>query len=204
MALTLEDLELASQQKTSNRDIFGLGMSGVSDIYGAFSTLSQGMANASSYNFQAVINDMNAENMMLETRGLFTSYGRQMNVVREQGKRQRGEQIAAMGSSGFTVSSKTYQNMIAETDRNIQENVEYLKYEMAQKYGSIQYSARMQEIQADLNRAAAKEAKKTAKSNAILKGITGLTQIAATGYFGHQNAQIDSARDRVLQAISKG
>ena len=158
-------------------------MSGVSDIFKAYSSLSQGYADASSYNFQAILNEANAENLMIETRSIMNAYGRKENIVREQGKRQRGEQIAAMGTSGFSVSSKSFQNILDETDRNIEDNVMYIREEMAGKIASNQFNARMQEIQADLNRSAAKEVKKQAKSNAIFSGITGAAQIAAAGYF---------------------
>lgn len=194
---TDEELLTALTPKTSSSSIWGLGMSGVSDIFNAFSSLSQGYANASSYNFQAALNEMNAENTMLEVRGIMNTYGRQENVVREAGKRQRGEQVAAMGSSGFSVSSRSFQNILNETDMNIENNIAYVREELAGKLSKNIFSARMQEIQADLNRAAAKDAKKTAKSNAILKGITGLTQIAATGYFVGNNADIDAARLKV-------
>lgn len=172
-----------AKEGVSNVSVFNLGISGVSDLYNAFTTISQGSATAASYNFQAVLNEMNAENLMLETRSIMNMYGRQENVIREEGKRQRGEQVAAMGASGFSVSSKSFQNILDETDRSIENNVAFVREELAGKLSANIYSSRMQEIQADLNRSAAKEAKKQAKTNAILSGLTGAAQIAAAGYF---------------------
>lgn len=161
-----------------------LGFSAANDVFSIFSTMNAGNSQATAYNFQAFINNSNAQALRTDAINILTSYGRQANVVREEGKRQRGQQIASMGASGFDVKSKSYRDIINETDRNIENNVAYIREEAMSKYASTMYQSKMQTIQADLNRASAKISKDYSRSMSIASGISAAAKIGAMSYFG--------------------
>jgi len=168
------------------KDQVSLGFSAMNDLFGIFTSLSSGMANARSYNFQAVVNTMNAASVRQDAEGILDYYGRQENIVREEGKRTRGEQRVAMGASGFDVGSKSYTDIIDETDMNILNNTLYIREEAMNKYAAAQYQAKAQDIQAQLNRDAAKASKKSGKMNALWSAISAGAKIGAIGYFGEK------------------
>lgn len=163
-----------------------LGFSAANDLFSIFTSLGNGRMAASGYNFQAVVNTMNAETARQDAKGIFNYYDRQENIVREEGKRLRGEQRVAMGASGFDIGSKSYEGILDETDRNILDNTLYIREEAMNKYASAQYQAKAQDIQAQLNREAAKIAKKSARSNALWSGISAAAKIGSIAYFGER------------------
>lgn len=163
-----------------------LGFSAANDIFDIFTSLSNGRTIAQSYDFQANINVMNASVIRQDANGIFNYYDRQENIVREEGKRLRGEQRVAMGSSGFDIGSKSYTDMIDETDRNILDNTLYIREEAMNKYAAAQYQAKSQDIQAQLNREAGKIAKKTNRSNALWQGLSAAAKIGSIAYFGER------------------
>ena len=120
------------------REQVGLGFSAMNDLFGIFTSLINGRANARQYNFQATINQMNANTIRMDTAGILDYYGRQENIMREEGKRTRGEQRVAMGASGFDIGSKSYTGIIDETDRNILNNAMYIREEAMNKYAAAQ------------------------------------------------------------------
>lgn len=168
------------------REQVSLGFSAANDIFSIFSNLNAGRSAASAYEFQAVVNNMNANAIRQDANSILNYYGRQSNIVREEGKRTRGEQRAAMGASGFDIDSKTYVGMIDETDRNILDNTLYIREEAMSKYAAAQYQAKAQDIQADLERASAKITKKTSKQNSLWAGLSAAAKIGAISYFGER------------------
>lgn len=163
-----------------------LGFSAANDLFGIFTSLGNGRVASSGYNFQAVVNTMNAETIRQDARGIFNYYDRQENIVREEGKRVRGEQRAAMGASGFDIGSKSYTNILDETDRNILDNTLYIREEAMNKYAAAQYQAKASDIQADINREAARVTKKTYKQNALWSGLSAAAKIGSIAYFGER------------------
>jgi len=172
------------------REQVGLGFSALNDIFSIFTNLNNGHLEAMGYNFQATINDMNAATIRQDANGILDYYGRQENIVREEGLRTRGEQRVAMGASGFDIGSKSYQNMITETDMNILNNTLYIREEAMSKYASAQYQSKSMEIQAQLNRDAAvitqKSAKAAQKINNRMNMISAAAKIGSIAYFGER------------------
>lgn len=168
------------------RDQVTLGFSAANDLFSIFTSMNNGRSAARQYNFQAVINDMNAATIRMDANGILDYYGRQENIMREEGKRTRGEQRTAMGASGFDVGSASYQGMINETDWNIMNNAMYIREEAMNKYAAAQYKAKEADIQADLNRTAARIEKKTGKQNALWSGLSAAAKIGSIAYFGER------------------
>ena len=168
------------------RDQVSLGFSAMNDVFGIFTSLNSGRSQAQQYNFQAVVNTMNANMIRQDVGGILDYYGRQENIVREEGKRTRSEQRVAMGASGFDIGSKSYVGMIDETDRNILNNTLYIREEAMNKYAAAQYQAKAQDIQAELNREAASISKKTGKSNAFWSGLSAAAKLGSIAYFGER------------------
>lgn len=168
------------------REQVSLGFSAANDLFGIFTSLSNGRASARQYNFQATINEMNANTIRMDAAGILDYYGRQENIMREEGKRVRGEQRTAMGASGFDIGSSSYQGIIDETDRNILNNAMYIREEAMNKYAAAQYQAKSADIQANLNRSAARIEKKGGKQNAIMAGLSAAAKIGSIAYFGER------------------
>lgn len=168
------------------REQVSLGFSAANDLFSIFTSMNNGRSAARQYNFQAVINDMNAATIRMDANGILDYYGRQENIMREEGKRTRGEQRTAMGASGFDVDSASYQGMINETDWNIMNNAMYIREEAMNKYAAAQYQAKAAEIQGDLNRTAARIEKKTGKQNALWAGLSAAAKIGSIAYFGER------------------
>ena len=127
---------------------------------------------------------MNASAIRQDANSILNYYGRQENIVREEGKRTIGNQRVAMGASGFDVGSKSYIGMLDETDRNILDNTLYIREEAMNKYASAQYQAKAQDIQADLERASAKITRKTSKQSSLWSGLSAAAKMGAISYFG--------------------
>lgn len=172
------------------REQVTLGFSAANDILGIFNAMNGYDPSAFGYDFQATMNNLNADIIKQEASSIFDYYGRQENIVREEGKRQRGQQVVAMGASGFDVRSKTYRDMLTQTDMNIENNTAYIREEAMSKYASSMYQAKQQEIQAGLNRDAARISRSYTKSmsrmNAVLSGVSAAAKIGAISYFGER------------------
>lgn len=183
---TLSTTTNKSKMVMTLREQVSLGFSAMNDIFSIFSNINNGNSIAMGYNFQATINQMNAKTIRMDAEGILDYYGRQENIVREEGKRVRGEQRTAMGASGFDVDSASYQGMINETDWNIMNNTMYIREEAMNKYAAAQYQAKAADIQADLNRTAASIEKKKGKQNALWSGLSAAAKLGSIAYFGER------------------
>lgn len=168
------------------REQVSLGFSAANDLFSIFTSMNNGRSSARQYNFQAVINNMNAQTIRMDANGILDYYGRQENIMREEGKRTRGEQRTAIGASGFDVDSASYQGMINETDWNIMNNAMYIREEAMNKYAAAQYQAKASDIQAELNRTAARIEKKTGKQNALWSALSAAAKVGSIAYFGER------------------
>lgn len=168
------------------REQVSLGFSAANDLFSIFTSMNNGRSAARQYNFQAVVNNMNAQTIRMDANGILDYYGRQENIMREEGKRTRGEQRTAMGASGFDVDSASYQGMINETDWNIMNNAMYIREEAMNKYAAAQYQAKASDIQAELNRTAARIEKKTGKQNALWSALSAAAKVGSIAYFGER------------------
>lgn len=167
-----------------------LGLSATSDFLTIIPTLAAGTVAQQSYEFQAWQVDRNAEILRQDAHDILQQSYDYENKVREQGKKVRGEQIAAMSASGFEVGSESYKGIIGETDANIARNTAAIRREAMTKYAATQAQADMQNIQADYYRKAGKLEKSRAKNEAIFSGITGALKLGALSYFSG-NSKID-------------
>lgn len=174
------------------REQVGLGFSALNDLFSIFNNMNSGLTESMGLDFQAAINNINAVSMRRDAQGILDYYGRQENIVREEGKRLRGEQRVAMGASGFDIGSKSYQNMVNETDMNILNNTLYVREEAMNKYAAAQYQVKAQEIQANLNSAAADITRKAEKSknrfNNIFNAISAAAKVGSIAYFGERGS----------------
>lgn len=160
-----------------------LGLSALGDFMTIIPTLSAANAKQSSYDFQAWQSNKNAELLRLDAQDILQQSYDYENKVREQGKRVRGEQIAAMSASGFRVESASYQGIIGETDYNIARNTAAIRREAMSKYASVNAKADMENIQADYYKKAGKLVKKRATNEALFSGMTGALKLGALHYF---------------------
>ena len=170
--------------KLDDKGKLSLGLSASTDFLTIIPTLAAGTVAQQSYEFQAWQMDRNAEILRQDAHDILQQSYDYENKVREQGKKVRGEQIAAMSASGFEVGSESYQGIIGETDANIARNTAAIRREAMTKYAATQAQADMQNIQADYYRKAGKIEKSRAKKEAIFSGITGALKLGALSYFG--------------------
>lgn len=167
----------------TTREQISLGFSALSDIYDAYNSLKSANNEASNYKFRAFMGNFNANILRQDAQQILDAANREENIIREQGKREKGEQIEAMSASGFSISSGSYQSILNETDMNIANNVAYVRENAMAKYAAQQYQARGMEIQADYERKAAKAVKKAAKSNALISGLSAAAKLGFGAYF---------------------
>lgn len=161
-----------------------LGFSALSDVYDIYNSLQTSKNEAANYKFRAFMGNFNANVIRQDAQQILDAAGREANIVREQGKREKGEQIADMSASGFNVASKSYQSMLTETDRNIEDNVAYIRENAVARYAAQMYQAKGMDIQADYERKAAKQVKKAAKKQALISGISAAAKLGFAAYFG--------------------
>ena len=184
--------------KLDDKGKLSLGLSASTDFLTIIPTLAAGTVAQQSYEFQAWQMDRNAEILRQDAHDILQQSYDYENKVREQGKKVRGEQIAAMSASGFEVGSESYQGIIGETDANIARNTAAIRREAMTKYAATQAQADMQNIQADYYRKAGKIEKKRAKNEAIFSGITGALKLGALSYFsGETTIDADGANRTV-------
>lgn len=187
--------------KLSKEQQVKLGLSAFDNFYSLAVSLSGGATNANSYKFQAWQNKVNAELLRMDAEDIIREGNDYENQMREAGLKTRGEQVAAMSSSGFDVDSASYKGIVAETDYNIQKNVAAIRRQTMNKYASTIAQADMQMIQADYYNKAAKIEKKLAKQGALLNGIMGLAKVGAMGYYGSTTPKTGTANDALLNLI---
>lgn len=177
-----------------------LGLSAFSDFMSAFSAYSSAKLTQESYNFQARQNEINSALLMQDANDTFREYGNYENQVREQALKTRGAQRTAMGASGFEVTSKSYDNLINKTDRRLAENIAAIKTSAISKFATQRMYSQLSGIQADLYREAGAQAKKQAKSSAVISGLTGALKLGALSYFGVGNSIGGYSADSRLQS----
>ena len=161
----------------TEREQLKLGFSALGDLFSIYNSLSTGRTLAANYDFSAFMEGFNATTLRQDMQTILESANREANVTREAGLRERGEQLTTMSSSGFAVESKSFQNILNETDRNIEENVAYIRENAMKQYAKQEYQARGLEIQADYEKKAAKAAKKSSRTNALLSAISSAAKL---------------------------
>lgn len=164
-----------------------LGFSALGDIYSLYNSLASSNNEAANYRFSAFMDRFNAATLRQDAQSILDAANREENIAREAGLRERGEQITAMGSSGFSVSSKSYQSMINETDRNIENNVAYIRENAMAQYAKQMYQARGMEIQAGYEKKAAKIAKRAGLTKSLLSAVSAASKFGFAGYYGSGN-----------------
>ena len=162
--LSITENTNADVSETLNMDWVGIS----STAFSALSSISQGLKEAEKLNLQA---DLTQANNIMLAQNDFTirqSYDRAINEEQEQGAIHKGEQLSTMSSSGFSVKSESYQNILENTDYNIAKNLEALNMERKSQLIQNEYNMKMNDIQASLYRSQAKAAKKGGYANALL------------------------------------
>lgn len=187
--------------KLDDKGKLSLGLSATTDFLSIIPTLAAGTAAQQSYEFQAWQTNTNAEQLRMDAHDILQQSYDYENKVREQGKKVRGEQIAAMSASGFEVDSESYQRVIGETDMNIARNTAAIRREAMTKYATTQTQAKLQDIQADYYRKAAKIEKDRAKNEAVFSGITGALKLGALSYFGGKTSVDASGANRTVDNV---
>lgn len=159
-----------------------LGFSAFDDVLNYFSSLNSAQKESFQYQFQSWQSQQNASIYASEAKDVLRQGAEQENQMREEGLRQRADQRTAMSASGFDVSSKSYQDILSETDRQIENNAATIRENTMSAYASKKYQQRMSEIQGDLYSSAASIAKKSSSSWGSL--ISAGAKTAALAYFG--------------------
>lgn len=167
------------------------------DWVSAATTLAGGRLNQNWYKFQAMQNEVNANLMRLDAQDIIRRGDDEINRVREEGAKVRGEQRATMSASGFDVDSESYKAVIGETDRNIQRNVAAIRREAMTQYASMVTQARMSDIQAQYQRKAGKIERKRATRDAILGALSGAAKTWSSYYFRNEEGVLNvTKRDK--------
>lgn len=183
--MSKQDLRLNTQQK------WDLGLSAFTDFLSIGVTLTGGYTQANSYNFQALQNTANADLLRIDAKNILKEANDYENQVREQGIKARGEQIATMSASGFDVSSGSYKAIIGETNRNIERNIQAIRYQAMSKYSATIAKAELEDVQSKMYKRAAKQAKRSAITSSIVSGISGAVKLGGLSLF-NKPAVIDA------------
>lgn len=170
-------------------DRLSLNLNAGSNFMSAINTFSQGVSNKQSYVFQAWQNNTNANLLRADARDILNQSYDYENKIRREGEQTVGRQVAAMSASGFDVSSGSYQSIIGETNRNIENNIAAIRYEAMTKYAAAQAQADMADIQASYYRKAGRIEKRRSTVTAGLESLTGALKLGASNYF--KNAVVD-------------
>lgn len=157
---------------------FGLRLSANSDFMSIGTTLASGLAKMREYRFEANQSQANAEILRQNVNDILQASYDYENKVREQGLRERGEQRTAMGANGFDVRSKSYTDVIGQTDYKIARNTAAIRREAMTKYASGMAKARMTEIQGKMYKRAGKLAVMQSIAEGAGKGLTGAMKLS--------------------------
>lgn len=161
-----------------------LGISIVNDLLGIVPDYFEGKATQLAYDFQAWQENQNAELLRARLQDIMEESQRVQDREEEQALRKRGEQIVAMGASGFEVDSKSYQDLIKETDRNTAMNIAAIQRQYANAYANQMLEADLRDIQASYYRRAGSVARKQSFSKSIISGATGALRLAGLLHYG--------------------
>ena len=176
--LNQQGLKLNTGQK------FQLAFSGIGDFYSGLNSIYGGFLQKSSYDFQAWQSSANADIARLNAQNIIKEGEDYLNSIRERGFKAKGEQVAAMSASGFEISSESYQNILKETDRNIERDTAAVKASFMSKYANQMYEADMMDIQSSYYKKAGKIAKQQGYLMGAFSGLTGALKLGALSYYG--------------------
>ena len=158
-----------------------LGFSAIGDVLNFFSSTDAIKTAKSKEYFQSWISKQNAISLELQSRDIVREGIDYENKMREEGVSVLGKQKTAMGASGFAVESKSYQNILNQTERRIENNAATIRENTMSSYANAKYQQRLSEIQGQLHTQAAKSLKSsTSYGSLISAGLKG----AALAYFG--------------------
>lgn len=166
----------------SKEQMVSLGFSAFDDVLGYYSSLSAGRKESFQLEFQSWQASQNAAIIASEANDIIRAGNEQLNKMREEGYRTRGTQRATMSATGFDIKSKSYQNILSETDRQIEMNAATIRENTMSAYANKKYQQRIQEIQSDLYSKSASIAKKS--SSGIGNLISAGAKAATMAYFG--------------------
>lgn len=163
---------------------WNLGLSAFNDFINIIPTIATGRAQAKSYQFQAMQANVNAELLRRDAQDIIQQGYEEENKIRVQGARTVGEQRTAMSASGFEVSSKSYRELVENTNYNIEMNAQAIRKQAMFQSANKETEAKMSNIQADYYKSAAKASKYQANMQALTSGISGALKTAALSYYG--------------------
>ena len=168
-----EKISLSDDQKLK------LGYSAFSDALDFFSSINSAQNQRAQFNMMSWQSGINAIQIERNAQDIVRQGRQQENIVRENALRERGYQVVSMGASGFSVSSKSYQNILEETDRNLDSNLSAIRASTMSSYANAKYNQRIQEIQSSAYRNAAKRAGRALDWGSLVSA--GLKTYAALG-----------------------
>lgn len=170
--LNAQGLRLNAEQRTE------LELSALSDFVSIMGTIGQGIADKQSYSFMASQSGLNADLLRQNARDILQASYDYENRVREQGLRVRGQQRTAMSASGFDVNSKSYQDVIGQTDYNIARNTAAIRREAMAKYSAVNMEANLADIQAKIYKRAGKSSLYKSIAEGLTGGLTGALKLS--------------------------
>lgn len=157
---------------------FELQLSAQNDFSSIITTLAGGFAKMRSYSFEANQAQYNAEILKQNINDILQASYDYENKVREEGLKVRGEQRAAMSASGFDVDSKSYKDVIGQTDYKIARNTAAIRREAMTKYTAGMAKSKMTQIQGKMYKKAGKLSAMQAISESVGKGLTGAMKLS--------------------------
>lgn len=170
--LNAQGLTLNSSQS------LGLQLSADTDFASIMPLIASGFARKRAYSFEANQAQSNAEILKQNVYDILQASFDYENQVREAGIKARGEQRVAMGANGFDVNSKSYQDVINQTDYKIARNTAAIRREAMTKYASGMTQARMMEIQGKMYKKAGKLSAMQSIAESVGKGLTGAMKLS--------------------------
>lgn len=159
-----------------------MGLQGISGIMGASGQYAQGKAEEQAYKHQAAVNEQNAKLAQVSADN-----ARQQAMVEEERSGKQFEQLmgtqrATFAANGLDSSSESNSLILQDTAWGAAEEATWIRHQGMMKKWGFQNEQYQHLRDADMNRAAAKNARKAGRMNAIGTLLGTAANMAMTGY----------------------
>ena len=164
----------------------GTGLAISSGVMGASSAISAGQAEAANYNAQgaALVSQANldAASTQRQIKYDLQNAAYQVKQARRAGRQNYGKQLVAAVASGQDLSSVSLQDVVLDSLRAEQEDIDYIKQTASQRASEMSLQAELNKIsaegQAAQMRVAGKYAKKAGRVNAWASMLSSAASVA--------------------------
>ena len=159
-----------------------MGLQGISGIMGASGQYAQGKAEEQAYKHQAAVNEQNAKLAQVSADDARRSAMIEEEKSGKQFEQLMGTQRATIAANGLDLSSDTMSTLLQDTIREGVEEATWIRHQGMMKKWGFQNEQYQHLRDADMNRAAGKNARKAGKMNALGTLLSTAANMAMTGY----------------------